>query len=187
MQEGPQPQDEAISSSLPMELWVQIASALDDDKALARLMLVCKQTAQLAHFDELWQPFLNRLKNLDSTVPTTRPSDAPPLWAHTAFKQHFARINTHQRQQLASGSLVEYFNPLQVSLEKMRQNVTCLAALEDRHQLLQIAQKRHKSEKFNNRLQFAKNSFSGNEKKISDYFEPDEKNKDLEPKQKRPR
>lgn len=184
MQEGLQT-EEAISS-LPIELWVKIASALDD-KALARLMLVCTETAQLAHFNELWQPFLIRLNSLDSTVPTIRPSDTPRMWVYTTFKEHFARINADQLQKLTSDSLEGYFNPLQVSLEKMRQNVTCLGALEERHQLLETAQKAKKSEKFNNRLLSAKNSFGSKEKKFYDYFEPDEENEDVSSKQKRPR
>lgn len=79
---------------LPNEIWVNIASFLDNQD-LAKFRQLCKTTQFVGSHAAILQPLYNRLYALDKTLPTLLPQDN----AFIAFKEAFLKILTKQEKE----------------------------------------------------------------------------------------
>ncbi len=88
--------DMADTTRLPDEIWVHIASFLDNED-LARFRQICKVTQFVGSHAILLQPFYNRLYALDKTLPAVLSQDK----AFLDFTEAFLKIDARQQEEIA--------------------------------------------------------------------------------------
>ncbi len=81
---------------LPNDLWVTIASFLDNDD-LAKFRQLCKVAQFIGSHDVILQPLYNRLYAMDKTLAAALPQEG----ALPAFKQAFEKIQAQQQREIA--------------------------------------------------------------------------------------